>query len=315
MKNSKFSKLFIGLFLSIGLISCSNDDEMSTIQPSTSQIEMEAEGGETEIFFTNGDWHIAEIINKIGDTRIHGDTYSLEGGMIKENSVLSLEAEGKMAALWPDKGFVINRNTPTSLTIELKENSTGEEFGFTVVLKSGEEVKEIEVFQKKSQGYQFDSIEFSLKEEDGDSLFVKKGTTYRFTIPESQELTVYPYGGIDVYKHSLFLSSEKDAFVWIEKDSIMVEVPTDIYNNEIYFNGEQRLYGKYSSKNPHGFEEMATVTVPAGQSVFYIEQEWRERQVSYQLSLINNRTGQEKIIEGKWIETAPTGGYSIHWED
>ncbi|GHA48643.1 hypothetical protein GCM10007103_31980 [Salinimicrobium marinum] len=180
---------------------------------------MEAEGGETEISFTNGDWHIAEIINKIGDTRIHGDTYSLEGGMIKENSVLSLEAKGKMAALWSDKGFVINRNTRTSLMIQLKENSTGEEFGFSVVLKSGEEVKRIEVFQKKSQGYHFESIEFSLKEEDGDSLFVKKGTTYRHNVSKSQILTVSPYGGIDVHKQSLFFKFRKGC-IYLDREGL-----------------------------------------------------------------------------------------------
>ncbi|MDT0677890.1 hypothetical protein [Autumnicola musiva] len=315
MKNSIFSKIFVGLFLSIGLVSCSNDDEMSTIQPSTSLIEMEAEGGETEIYFSNGDWQIAKVRNQNSNIAIQGNIYSQEGEMLKENSMLSLEDQGKIEALWDSKGFTIIRDTPSSLDIMLKENSTGEEFHFIVVLKSGEEVKEIEVFQKKSQGYHFNSIEFILEEEDGDSLFVKKGTTYRHSVSESQELTVSPYGGIDVHKQSLFLSSEKDAFVWIENDSIMVEVPTDINNNELSFDGEQRLYGRYSSINPHGFEEMATVTIPAGQSVFFFEQEWRKRQVSYKLSLINNRTGEEKIIEGKWIETAPTGRYSIHWED
>jgi len=314
MKNSKFSKIFVVLFLLIGLISCSNDDEIPTIQPSTSYIEMEAEGGETEITFSNSDWQIAEVQNQNGNVAIQGSTYSQDGEMIKENSVLSLEVEGKIEALWDSKGFVITRGTPSSLKVFLKENSTGEEFSFTVLLKSGEEVKEVEVFQKKSQGYQFDSIEFNLKENDGDSLFVKKGTTYRFNGPQSQEFTVSPYGGIDVNKHSIFLSSKKDAFVWIENDSIMVEVPTDIYNNELYFNGEKRLYGKYSSINPHGYEEMETVAIPAGQSSFYIEQKWRKRQVSYELTLINNRTGEEKIIEGRWIETAPTGEYSINWQ-
>lgn len=303
------------LLISIGFISCSNDDEVSVIQPSTSQVEMEAEGGVTEISFTNGHWHIAEVINQSGNVNIHGNIYSKEGEIIKNNSVLSLDAEGKMEALWTDKGFMISRDTPSSLKIQLRENSTGEEFNFLLVLKSGEEHKEINVKQKISQGYRFDRMEFSLEEEDGDSLFVKKGTTYEFNVPESQEFTVSPYGGIDVHNQSLFLSSEKDAFVWLENDSLMLEVPTDIYNDEIFLNGEQSLYSKYSSIKPHGFEEMETVTIPAGESVFFIEQEWRKRQVSYKLTLINNRTGEEKTIKGKWIEIAPTGGYSIKWQD
>jgi hypothetical protein len=197
----------------------------------------------------------------------------------------------------------------------LKENSSGEEFGFTIVLKSGEEVKEIDVFQKKSQGYRFENIAYTLKEDDGDSLFVRKGTTYTFDVPESQEISISPYGGVDIHNQSHFKSSEDDAFIWLKNDSLMVEVPTDIYLNEIYFNGEERLYSEYSSINPHGFEEMKSISIPAGESEFFVEQEWRKRQVSYRLSLINNRTGEEKIIKGKWIETAPTGGYSIHWQN
>lgn len=316
MEKIKLTGSFIGLFLLIGFISCSSDDDaISTIQPSTNLIEMEAEGGETVISFTSGEWDIAQVINQNGAVNIHGNIYSPDGEIIKENSLLSLKDQGKMEALWNDKGFIITRDTPSVLEILLKENSTGDEFGFTVVLKSGEEVKEIKVVQRKSQGYQFNSMKFSLKEEDRDSLFVKKGTTYNLNIPESQEFTFSPYGGINVHNKSNFVSSEKDAFVWIENDSIMVGVPTDIYNNEIHFNGEQRLYSKYSSINPHGFEEMETISTPSGQSSFFTEQEWRKRQVSYKLSLTNNRTGEEKIIEGKWFEIAPTGEYSIEWQD
>lgn len=315
MKKNKITRTLIGLFLLIGFISCSNDDEITNIQPSTSLIEMEAEGGEAEISLTNGNWHISEVINQQGDVNIQGNTYSRDGEMIKENSILSLDDQGKIEAVWDNKSFIITRDTPSSLKIMVKENSTGEEFGFNVVLQSGEEFKEIKVNQKKSQGYQFDSMEFSLKEEDGDSLFVKKGRTYRFNIQTSQEFSFSPYGGIDVHNQSNFISSEKDAFVWIETDSVMLEVPTDIYENEIYFNGEERLYSKHSSINPHGFEEMHTVTIPPGESVFFVEQEWRKRQVSYNLSLTNNRTGEEKIIEGKWIEVAPSGEYTTQWQE
>lgn len=308
-------KSILILVIIIGFVSCSSDDDISLIQPSTTTINIEGEGGEAKISFTSGNWYIAEVKNHKSNFGIHGDIYSQDGEMIRENSILSLENQGRIEALWEAKGFIITRDTPSSLEILLNENSTGEEFGFTLVLKSEEDVKEIEVFQKKSQGYQFKKMEFSLREDDMDSLFVKKGTTYRHNVSESQELHVSPYGGIDVHKQSIFLSSENDAFVWIEKDSIMVEVPTGIYNNELYFNGEQKLYSKYYSKSPHGFEEMATIAIPAGQSEFYVEQEWRKRQVSYQLSLINNRTGEEKIIEGKWIENAPTGKYSIKWQD
>ena len=66
---------------------------------------------------------------------------------------------------------------------------------------------------------------------------------------------------------------------------------------------------------PHGFEETETITIPAGQSAFSTEIEYRKRKVSYELRLINNRTAEEKIIEGKWIKFATTGEYSIKWQD
>ena len=60
---------------------------------------------------------------------------------------------------------------------------------------------------------------------------------------------------------------------------------------------------------------METITIPAGQSAFSTEIEYRKRVVSYELRLINNRTAEKKVIEGKWIESAPTGNYAIEWQD
>lgn len=309
----KFKIIFIGLFLSLGLISCSNDkDEMTSIQPSTNLIEMEAEGGETEISFTNGDWSITKVINKEGNVNIVGDIYAQNGEIIQNNKILVLKDLGKIVANWENKGFTITRETSSSLKIKLNENSTGESFNFTLVLNSGQEIN---ITQKKSQGYEFSNIKFNTNEEDTDSLFVQKGVTYKFNINEPQSFRFLPYDGLTIQNQSRFESLENDAFAWLEEDSIMIKVPTNIYNDEIYFDGEKRLYSNIWSINPHGFEEMETVAIPKGQSSFSTEIELRKRQVSYRLRLINNRTLEEKIIEGKWIEIAPTGKFSIHWQD
>ena len=294
MKKIKVTRLFIGLFLSIGFMSCDNDgDEMSAIIPSTNLIEIEAEGGETEVFFNNSDWSILEIINK--NSNIHGDIYLQNGEIIQENRTLALASLGKMVTGWNDKGFVITRETLSSLKIELIENGTGEAFNFTLVIKSGDEIEKINVTQKKSQGYQFDSIEFILKEEDGDSLFVKKGTNFKFNIPESQSFPFSPYGGININNQSHFESEEKNAFIWLKKDSIAVEIPTSINNGEIYFNGEKKLYSSVFSTTPHGFEDLKTITIPAGQSAFFTKIEFRQRQVSYQLRLTEQQ--KKKLLK------------------
>ena len=315
MKNSKLSRIGMLVFFAIGLNSCSSDDtEMSTLHPSTQLIEMEAEGGEAKVSFTNGEWTIAEVINNTGNVHIAGDMYSLNGERIQENKTLTLEGKGKIEALWNDKGFSITRETSSTLQIKLLENSTGETFNFNLVLNAGQEFKKIQVVQKKSQGYQFKSIEFRLKEEDGDSLFIKKGITNTFNVQQPLDFTFSPYEGLDSNTISRFESREKDAFVWLKNEDVLTQIPTRIENNALYFDGEERLYSNASATHPNGLEEMKTVTIPVGKSSFYTEIEYRKRNVSYQLHLINNRTAAEKIIEGKWIEVTPTGNYTIEWE-
>lgn len=303
----KLRSLYTILFLSIFTVSCSTEDVEPLIQPSTTLIEMEGEGGEAEVSVIGEDWKIAEVINKNGNG-IFGDIYSLDGEQIRENDPLALDSLGRIEGY----SFSITRNTHTSLEIVVKENSRGKDYNFVIVLESGGELFEITVKQKKSQGYTFDSIEYSLEEGDGDSLYVSKGIKYELHFLTSQPFSFSPIAGIDINKGYHFESMEDDAFVWLKNDSVMVKVPTGIHNNEIYFNGEKKLYTNYWTKGPHGFEgQMETVTLPAGKSEFFVEMEYRRRKVTYILTLINNRTTEKKIIEGKWIEIAPTGEYFV----
>jgi hypothetical protein len=309
----KYTRLFIGLFLSIGFMSCSSDNtEKTSIQPSTDLIEMEAEGGETEITFTKGDWNITKVINKERNVNIFGDIYSQNGEIIQTNELLVLEDFGKIAANWKNKGFTITREKSSSLKIKLDENSSGAAFNFSVELNHGQKIN---VTQKKSNGYRFSGIEFSIKTEDRDSLFVKKGIKYEFNINEPQLFRFIPYDGLTIQNQSRFESTENEAFTCKKKDSIIIKVPTSIHNDEIYFGGKKRLYSTIWAINPHGFDEIQTVAIPKGKSAFSTEIELQKRQVSYKLRLINKRTLEEKIIEGKWIEIAPTGKYSIIWQD
>ena len=95
----------------------------------------------------------------------------------------------------------------------------------------------------------------------------------------------------------------------------MIQIPTSLYKDELFYGDEKRLYSNTWSINPHGFEELQTVALPKGISAFTTEIELRKRQVSYTLHLINNRTAEEKIIEGKWIEIKQTGEYFINWQN
>jgi len=312
----KYLNWILLVLISGSLVSCDTDEADSPIQVSKDFVELEAEGGETEISITGNDWHIKEILNLNGRVEIRGDLYNLEGEQIEENNVLNLEEFGKIKAFWTDKGFRIIRNSSTSLRIFLAENSSGREFGFVVVIESQGELKEILVTQKHSQGYTFEKIEYYLNENDGDSLYVKEGNTFKFDLESQQEFSFSPINGIDIQRSFYFDSSVNDAFTWLKQDSVMVELPSSIQNNQVSFNEDEGLYTNTVIKTEHRFVDVSkTITLPSGESGFYTEVEYRKRQISYSLHLINNRTAEVKIIEGKWLEYSPTGEYSIHWRN
>lgn len=306
--------LFSGLFLSLVLAGCSHTDE-SALKPSADFIEMEAEGGEAAVFFNDDNWRIDRVINKEGEAAVFGNIYAAGGELTDKNKILTLEVEGALAADWKDKGFVITRADLSALKIDVKENSSGKKFDFVIVVESIQGIQnEIYVTQKQSQGYGFKNMEFSINPEDGDSLFIKEGTRHKFDIQTSVSFSFSPFGGVDMESQSRFESKQQDAFVWTEKDSLTVEIPAGIDDNKLYFSGEKGLYTDIWLTAARGSEHEETVTIPAGQSSFYTEVEYRKRSVSYQLHLVNNRTGADKIIEGKWVEIAPTGKYTVKWE-
>lgn len=317
LKKMKLLRLFILIFLSIFFISCTSVDDrnISQIHPSTSLIQMEGEGGSKEVFFTRSDWRIAGVNNTNGDVRISGNRYSDDDELVRENYTLSLEGVGRIEAFGENKGFVITRTPFNSLNISLNENSSGEDFNFRIDLQSGDESKTITIEQKKSQGYNFKSIEYSLKQNDGDSIFIRNGTAYKFNIPSPQEFSFSPFTGIEINRKTFFKSNEKDAFVWLKNDSIKVRVPSSIHNEQIYTDKEQEVYTNLTKKFDYISDQMETVTIPSGKSEIYTLLQFHKRTISYTLYLINKRTGEEKTIEGKWVEIAPTGKYYIKWKN
>ena len=312
MKNYSYF-LFPVLFC---LFSCIDNPETPDISPSVDQIDMEAEGGIQQVDFSSGDWKIERIENVKSDSRIFGDIYSLQNERVSENALLELEGEGRLEAIWPNKGFVITRNAQDKLEIVLQENSTGEPFGFRIILSSETGEPIISVSQKASQGYEFTEIEYYVGEEDGDSLFWKRGTTLKLTVPNSQEIEFTPIGGVDPSSSYLFTSEYPDAFVWIKSDSVAVKLPAHVQDGEIYYADEKGIYTEYLQSKLSEFTAFKeTITVPSGYSEFRSEYEMRRRKLSYVLTLTNNRTGESKEIEGKIIQVAPTGNYTIFSED
>lgn len=310
MKNLKILSAIIILLLAN--YSCSNE-EIDLI-PSQTIITMEGDGGIESITIETGDWRIVGIINRNGNQNIFGEISDKEGKLIKENSLLELDGLGKLDATWMDKGFNIYRKTINSLQIELYENTTGEEFNFNIIIEIEGRIKEIFVNQKISRGYDFESIEYYLTKDDKDSLYFKENIGYiHNNIPKPSEVEIYPFrNSANIMNRSYFMSDNSHAFMWFKENYPKVKVPSFIKDGEVYLSNEEHTYGEvYENWNKEYDTKKKKVSIPAGKSKFHVGLEWRNRQVSYRMIIKNKRTGEIKEVEGKWLETTPTGEYTI----
>lgn len=279
--------------LTISLSACQDEDKGS-IFPSQSKFNLEAEGEEIDIHFNNDKWQISAVINKNGDQRISGDIFSPDGKMIKENAPLELEGPGQLNAHWWHKGFTISRDKPNALTIKVKENLSGENFNFGIILQNEDGTKEIVVNQKISQGYTFDKIEYYLQEDDKDSLYFKRGIhTFSSEIP-GVTMTIRPFEGV-IYNSSHFEDDEIGIFLWLDEKSINVQVPQDIHNDKIILSEKKHNYSEFT-ETPYINNTETTIEIPTGYKC-YFDLEWRIRKVSYTLTLTNNRTKDKKIFK------------------
>lgn len=298
----------------IGFSSCNNDNDKGTV--AVKKIAMEAEGGDTEIQIADNDWYISNIVNNNGNVNISGDVYDNSGKLVRENNQLKLKGLGRMESHWNDKGFTVSRENSSTLKVRLDENMSGK-FDFTIILKSttDEEIQEIVVSQKSPQGYAFEKIAYSIEKGDCDSIYWKLANSFEFNnqTKEGGKTIDCPFKGN--LKSSYFKSSANDAFVWLAKDSIKVEIPGGISNNSIYLNHEKELYTDDVQTSTSLFKEIEVpINYPIGQSKCHIDIEMIQTKVTYTLTLKNNRTQAEKEIKGKWIGISPNGEYKLVWD-
>ncbi len=305
----RFIHLLLVFFLFSTVISCRKQNEPDRA-PSPTFILMEAEGGEEVIDLGSEGWQIVSVVNKNGDLRIFGDIYTADGQMVRENSLLELEGPGRLDGTGFNRGFDIVYDHD-QIHVALVENGTDDVFRFAIVLKKGDEIREIVIEQKVSEGYTFQEITYALDEGDGDSLYRKTGSRYQFNLVTPQQVSVSPYGGVDVLRSASFESGDRDAFVWIRKDSVRVPVPLEIRDGGIGLSGPKDVYGAVTREPFHAAGAVAFIDVPAGGAHFSTTLEWRRRRLSYKLTLKNNRTAQLKEVTGKWVEESPTGKYVI----
>lgn len=312
----KIANLLVIILFSLSIIEFSSCNDDYDNKPSVKTITMEAEGGETEIQIGNDDWYISDIVNNNGNMNIFGDVYDNVGELVSKNKQLSLKGFGRMESNWSNKGFTISREKSSILGIKLNEN-VGAEFDFTIMLKSANdgEIQNIVVSQKKHQGYAFVKIAYSMEEGDNDSVYRERVSSFEFNNQSKEKgtATLSPFQGN--LKSSSFKSSADDAFIWLAKDSVKVQIPGGILNDDIYFNNEKTLYTDDTQTSICYFKSLEVpISYPIGKSKCHVDIEMVQTKVTYTLTLKNKRTKTEKEITGKWIGVSPNGEYKLIWE-
>ncbi|GEM_PF-850477 len=313
MRLKCFSGWLSGILI-ISIIASSCDNEVPpAIQPSADHINIEGEGDNTIITFHNGEWIIDRIENRSGSgDYISGDIYSADGNLLAGNTELQLSGLGKLVSGWDDHGFTITRERADVLSISVNENWTENDFIFAIILQAGTEEKEIIVTQKKSQGYTFKDIEYLLLEGDGDRFSYENHTRNYPDSDEPTKLIIIPFTGVeDIYQYT---HDTPEGLYWQQQNDVSVPVPVevDMQTGGIECSEIEYLFTTTPVSKECAFLHLyEVVEVSAGYPFITVKITCRTRQVSYRATLINNRTGAEKVITGKWIEEVPTGEYSL----
>ncbi|ANQ47745.1 hypothetical protein MY04_0363 [Flammeovirga sp. MY04] len=171
-----------------------------------------------------------------------------------------------------------------------------------------------EIVLEVEEEYTFKELKFFKSPEDTDSLFQKKVPKLSFNgLPNDVTMPIHP---IRENKRSYFRCEAKEAFLRLKDQEVSVEIPYQVEGNQIHFlEGQKAVYNRLDHivESEHN-QTKDVIVAPEGSSRFYVDTEFRKRQLSYQLILINNRTGEEKEVHGKWYEIAPTGVYKIKQE-
>lgn len=292
------------------------DDVQEQIIPSVEELVLSGEGESALISFVKPDWQITAISTLDRDFQIWGDIYDTEGKLVRSNALLALDGLGKLESSWTDCGFVITRDNIHTLKVEVLENSGEEDFGFIITLESGTQMKEITVSQGKSEGYEFEKIEYALIPGSYKKIWHPNGHfTFTNQTGQASELVRYdPFQ--NQYNNFTFESEDPQAFTWLKDQLLEVEVPGGVWNGELFYNHEKVPYRNMTTKLPLRFSVgEVPISVPQGNSKCHFELEYTEYKAAYRIYVTNKKTGVEKIREGIFTSSSPDGTYKLVWED
>lgn len=311
MKTMHLFKLVLLFMLITGFTSC-NNDTVTTIPP-INNLSFNGEGGARSVTFGDDNWEITGIENIKGGS-IFGNIYDDDDNLLKENVELKLTDTGRLKAEWLNKGFTISRIAPKRMDIDVIENTSGDDFGFVIYLRSGEQTEKISVYQEPSPGYEFDRIEYTLIPESQINIW-NKGISYEFNYSTNIPDTIKCNPMENIKDCLLFECSSPQAFTWMEEGRIEVLVPNSAYKNELLYSSEKVPYQNKMISLPPNFpvEEYAIIP-PAGISKCHFEIEYIEFKASYRLYIKNKSNQNVKTYDGLLTRKYPTGSFRIIWD-
>jgi len=275
--------MFFIVAILTSFVSCSDDLQEPIYRISSiEEVTVEGESNTVDIQMTESDWIITGV-------------YSINGQAITDgDKPLHLEGLGTLDSRW----FKITREELSSLKVDIFENFEDSQRGMIIKIKKGSHTEEIKILQVTSQGYQFKEIKYSLKEEStfNSNRGFPQLIDNNYSDKESP-VEMYPYR--NTRETSYFKSEDEGAFNWVGEDDIEVEVP--VLSNTKYF------YNSATTSHPSKLNDITfTVIAPPGKQLKVTGEFKFEKQVfSYMLTLINNRTKEEKEIAGEWIIEKP----------
>lgn len=295
-------KRLAGSALLVLMVACATSCEQESkkernpIQPSAKEITIQSEGGTGEIKTNGGNWRISGVYLPDGTPLYDRDDQLYLGGL------------GTFYFSW----FKIIREEKTTLKIDADEYFS-EDNGRRVIieLRDGDFSERISIRQMMSQGFEFNGMEYSIEEGDGDLLVYN---SYDFQTVTFRNLsTTDLHTGFYPYRHlrdlSYFTSDDEAAFAWLleDEDSTVVNVPVSIDGNTPPVGEKPDYYRKAKNVRPAALSDfLIPLTVPGLKkmritgTIIY-----RERTVTYTLVLTSHRTGTQRRIKGKWTEIVP----------
>lgn len=296
--------------------SCSNENEPEiVICPVDKALAFESTGGRVELPIAFENWEVAVVLSNSASS-VFGDIYDENNNLIQENSPMKLTGPGRMTSNWDYKGFTFTHTSDNKLIIDIHENFYDEYFTYDLLLTSGEYTQRIPFEQKKSAGYLFDKITYSLSPGDGDSIYTARPNNMIdiFTNQTNQTIEViqYPLFGV---AETIIFTSEDRIKNYLGQDSVEVDIPSMVYNDKIYFDTKQVIYDYNQKQLPAPFNDISeSCFFEPGKTTTTTFAEFKQTKVSYTATYINKETQTTYEVKGKFIRVVPTGKYELTFE-